>query len=199
MTIASIWQTLADRLDRLQEAGESVDFWLRDDDAVEPTAALHRLLDLTDRFSVPVTLAVIPAGTDERLSRCLAGRPLVDVAVHGWSHQNHAPPTEKRQELGGHRSRDMIASDLRTGWARLRALYPAAMVPLLVPPWNRIDPALVPGLHEIGWTGGRGKIRRVTCSGAAAHERPCGCDGLARQPRLPSSWRDSSRHRSPAG
>ncbi len=91
MTIASIWQTLADRLDRLQEAGESVDFWLRDDDAVEPTTALHRLLDLTDRFSVPVTLAVIPAGTDERLSRCLADRPLVDVAVHGWSHQNHAP------------------------------------------------------------------------------------------------------------
>ncbi|MDX0319654.1 polysaccharide deacetylase [Sinorhizobium meliloti] len=151
MTMASIWQTLANRLDRLQETGGSIDFWLRDDDAVEPTAALHRLLDLTDRFSVPVSLAVIPAHTDERLSRCLAGRPHVDVAVHGWSHQNHAPVTEKRQELGGHRSREMVAADLRAGWARLRSLYPTAMVPLLVPPWNRIDPGLVAGLHEIGF------------------------------------------------
>lgn len=151
MKMETVWQRCVDRLDSLHDAGECIDFWLRDDDAVEPTPALDRLLDLTDRFSVPVTLAVIPANTDERLSRVLAGRMHVDVAVHGWSHRNHAPATEKRQELGAHRPRETVAADLRAGWARLSALYPTALAPLLVPPWNRIDPGLVSELQDIGF------------------------------------------------
>ncbi|MDX0693150.1 polysaccharide deacetylase family protein (plasmid) [Sinorhizobium medicae] len=151
MKMGSAWQRCVDRLDALQDGGKCIDFWLRDDDAVEPSPALDRLLDLTGRFSVPVTLAVIPASTDERLSRSLSSRMHVDVAVHGWSHRNHAPAIEKRQELGAHRPRETVAADLRAGWARLSALYPAALAPLLVPPWNRIDPGLVSELQEIGF------------------------------------------------
>lgn len=152
MTGLSVWQPLIDRLDHLQDAGQGVDFWLRDDDAVEPTAALHRLLDLTDRFSVPATLAVIPAHTDERLARCIAGRRDISIAVHGWSHQNHASAGEKRQELGAHRPGGAVVSELRSGYARLRALYPTAFVPLLVPPWNRIDAGVTAELANIGFT-----------------------------------------------
>ncbi|QFI70271.1 polysaccharide deacetylase family protein [Sinorhizobium alkalisoli] len=151
MTGHSAWQALIDRLDHLQDAGQSVDFWLRDDDAVEPTAALHRLLDLTERFSVPATLAVIPAYTDERLARCVAGRRGISVAVHGWSHENHASAGEKRQELGAHRPSGAIVGELSTGYARLRMLFPAAFVPLLVPPWNRIDAGVVAELSNIGF------------------------------------------------
>jgi peptidoglycan/xylan/chitin deacetylase (PgdA/CDA1 family) len=151
MTGLSIWQPLLDRLDHLQDAGQGVDFWLRDDDAVEPTAALHRLLDVTDRFSVPATLAVIPAHTDERLARCIAGRRDINVAVHGWSHQNHAMAGEKRQELGAHRPSGTVAEELRTGYALLRALHPTAFVPLLVPPWNRIDAGVIAELADIGF------------------------------------------------
>jgi hypothetical protein len=151
MSTGAIWQTLGDRLDQMQEAGQSADFWLRDDDAIEPTAALHRLLDLTDRFSVPLTLAVIPAHTDERLERCLAGHRDVSIAVHGWSHDNHAPAGEKRQELGGHRPGGTVTEELRTGYGRLKALFPASFVPLLVPPWNRIDSEVVAGLGTIGF------------------------------------------------
>lgn len=147
----SLWQPLIDRLDQLQDAGQGVDFWLRDDDAVEPTAALHRLLDLTERFSVPATLAVIPAHTDERLARCIAGRRHISVAVHGWSHENHAAADEKRQELGAHRPHGAVAAELRSGYARLRTLHSTAFVPLLVPPWNRIDPGVIAELAEIGF------------------------------------------------
>ncbi|WP_037435427.1 polysaccharide deacetylase family protein [Sinorhizobium fredii] len=151
MNTGAIWQALIDRLDQMQEAGQSADFWLRDDDAVEPTAALHRLLELTDRYSVPLTLAVIPAHTDERLERCLAGRRDIGVAVHGWAHANHAPQGEKRQELGGHRPGGTVSEELRSGYARLKALFPGSFVPLLVPPWNRIDTEVVTELGAIGF------------------------------------------------
>ncbi|WP_042775272.1 polysaccharide deacetylase family protein [Sinorhizobium fredii] len=151
MNTGAIWQVLIDRLDQMQEAGQSADFWLRDDDAIEPTAALHRLLELTDRYSVPLTLAVIPAHTDERLERCLAGHRDISIAVHGWSHENHAPDGEKRQELGGHRPGGTVSEELRSGYARLKALFPGSFVPLLVPPWNRIDAEVVAGLGTIGF------------------------------------------------
>ncbi|MDK1374209.1 MULTISPECIES: polysaccharide deacetylase family protein [unclassified Sinorhizobium] len=152
MMDTSIWQPMVDRLDRLRAAGRRADFWLRDDDAVAPTAALDRLVDLADRFSVPITLAVIPAHTSGELSHYLASRDDISIAVHGWTHQNHAPPAEKRQELGGHRPREAVLDELDKGYSRLSALHPSSFVPLLVPPWNRIDLALLAGLPDIGFT-----------------------------------------------
>nr|WP_255647728.1 polysaccharide deacetylase family protein [Ensifer sp. IC4062] len=148
----SIWQPIIDRLDLLQAAGRRVDFWLRDDDAVEPTAALDRLVDLAGGFSVPITLAVIPAYTSGELSRYLASRDDISVAVHGWTHRNHAPAAEKRQELGAHRPRELVLDELERGHSHLKALHPSSFVPLLVPPWNRIDPDLLDGLPDIGFT-----------------------------------------------
>ncbi|WEX91310.1 polysaccharide deacetylase family protein [Sinorhizobium garamanticum] len=152
MMETSIWQPMVDRLDRLRAAGRRVDFWLRDDDAVEPTAALDRLVDLAGRFSVPITLAVIPAHTSGELSRYLAHRDDISVAVHGWTHRNHAPPAEKRQELGGHRPREVVLDELKRGHSHLKALHSSSYVPLLVPPWNRIDPGFLDGLPDIGFT-----------------------------------------------
>ncbi|MDK1385994.1 polysaccharide deacetylase family protein [Sinorhizobium sp. 8-89] len=151
MTETSVWQPVIDRLDRLRAAGQRVDFWLRDDDAVEPTPALDRLVELTERFSVPATLAVIPAHTNGELSRYLACRDNISIAVHGWEHRNHASPAEKRQELGGHRPREIVLDELSKGCSRLRALHPSSFVPLLVPPWNRINANLLGGLPEIGF------------------------------------------------
>ncbi|TGT79958.1 polysaccharide deacetylase, partial [Mesorhizobium sp. M8A.F.Ca.ET.161.01.1.1] len=100
MTSDQVWQPLVEELARWQRAGRKADFWLRDDDAVDPTPALDRLLDLTDEFAVPVTLAVIPALTDEKLVAQLDGAPHATVAIHGWAHRNHAPGDQKKQELG---------------------------------------------------------------------------------------------------
>ena len=98
------WQPFRAELDRWQRSGRTIAFWLRDDDAVQPTAALDRLLDLAGRHSIPTTLAVIPAYAREQLAARLATEPHVSVAVHGWAHDNHAPEGEKKQELGPHRS-----------------------------------------------------------------------------------------------
>ncbi|KSV78803.1 MULTISPECIES: polysaccharide deacetylase family protein [unclassified Ensifer] len=145
------WQQLAVALDRVAASGRQVDFWLRDDDAAEPTAALDRLLSLVDKHLVPVVIAVPPALTGEALARRLDGHAGVSVAVHGWAHRNHAPPEEKKQELGAHRPRSTVLDELTEGCARLQALFPRSFVPMLVPPWNRIDGALLDDLPGVGF------------------------------------------------
>ncbi len=130
-----------------------VQFWLRDDDAVEPSKALDRLLKLTERYAVPVTLAVIPALTGDALGLRLASASSAAVAVHGWSHQNYAPATEKKQEFGLHRPVSEVVAELARGYSELKQRHTRQFVPLLVPPWNRIDDAIVQELPSIGFKG----------------------------------------------
>jgi hypothetical protein len=46
-----------------------------------------------------------------------------------------------------------VLGELAEGVRRLGALFGGQFVPVLVPPWNRIDKALLPRLAEIGVTG----------------------------------------------
>lgn len=151
MSMTEAFAPLMRELDRWQAAGRVADFWLRDDDATEPTPALDRLLALSAEHGAPVTLAVIPEPTGEVLVQRLASAPLAEVAVHGWAHVNHAPPSEKKQELGGHRPASIVLGQLRQGFGKLHVLHGARFVPLLVPPWNRIDRALIPELSGLGF------------------------------------------------
>lgn len=147
------WATLVRELERRDRLGLRAAFWLRDDDAIAPSTALKRLTGMTERFQVPLALAIIPAATGPDLRDDLADLPLVSPVVHGWSHSNHAGPDQKKQELGDHRPIAEVRSDLRRGLARLRGLYGDRLLPMLVPPWNRITPALLPELRDIGFTG----------------------------------------------
>lgn len=149
--VTDIWEPLNRELDRWYEAGKVADFWLRDDDAVAPTPALTQLLDLSARHSVPVALAVIPETTGQPLAEYLGNRPLVTVAVHGWSHSNFAGDGEKKQELGPHRPIEVVTAELTAGLTRLEALHAGRFVPVLVPPWNRIAPSLVDILSGLGY------------------------------------------------
>ncbi|CAN7697567.1 polysaccharide deacetylase family protein [Phyllobacterium sp. LjRoot231] len=151
MTDNAVWQPLQEELARWINANRNARFWLRDDDAVKPTAALERLLALGSEHAVPLTLAVIPAHAEAQLARRLAHEDSVTVAVHGWSHENHAPKNEKKQELGPHRALNVVTAQLSDGCKLLEELFPKRFVPVLVPPWNRMDPLLPPELRELGF------------------------------------------------
>lgn len=153
MTSETLWQPLQDELALWRQAGLTASLWLRDDDAVEPTPALDRLIGLTRAFAVPVALAIIPARTGPALARRLGAEKHIYPVVHGWSHSNHAPAPEKKQELGDHRPRQAVLEDLASGLARLGELHGDSLTPMLVPPWNRIDPALLDDLPALGFTG----------------------------------------------
>ncbi len=149
----TLWQPLRDELARWRDADRAVSLWLRDDDAIEPTPALDRLADLACGHDVPVALAIIPARTAPALANRLAAEKIIHPVVHGWSHANHASPPEKKQELGLHRPRDAVLSELARGLARLREFHGDRLTPMLVPPWNRIDPSLLDDLPALGFTG----------------------------------------------
>lgn len=151
-------------LDVRAELGRPVQLWWRDDDAVAPTVSLDRLLDLSRTYSVPITLAVIPEPTGAALADRLAGLVGISVAVHGWSHRNHAPAGEKKQELGAHRPVDIVLEELGHGFDKLHGLHGDRFVPVLVPPWNRMAGCNVPGLPALGF-------QAISLFGAAAPSR----------------------------
>ena len=144
-------EKLVAALDECGRRGISADLWLRDDDAVEPTPALDTLLDLCGGFSAPVTLAVIPEMTTDKPARHLDVSDIAQVAVHGWSHTNYAGEKEKKQELGSHRDPAVVLDELQSGLDKLHDLHGGRLVPMLVPPWNRIDAGTVEALAGLGY------------------------------------------------
>jgi peptidoglycan/xylan/chitin deacetylase (PgdA/CDA1 family) len=168
--MATSWADLDRELAAWDEAGRTATFWWRDDDATAPTPALDRLLRLAEAAAVPVALAVIPAGAEPALAAALRERPGATVLQHGYTHRNHAPPDVKKAELGPHRPRSDIAAELVRGRDRLRALFGARFRPVLVPPWNRIDPELAGTLPRLGF------VALSTYGGSA---KPFAASGMA--------------------
>jgi hypothetical protein len=147
------WQALDDEVARWRDAGREVQLWWRDDDAADATAELDRLISLQAETAVPLALAVVPARATPTLAERLAAAPAIDVLQHGYAHANHALPPDKKCELGPHRPAMLVLGELGTGRMALERLFATRALPVLVPPWNRIAPALVPALPEIGFTG----------------------------------------------
>jgi hypothetical protein len=143
------WPDLAEELDRWQEAGSAATLWWRDDDAVEPNAGLDRLLSLAG--NIPVALAVIPCFAQPRLACWLARlqQPRVLVLQHGWRHANHAG-SDKKNEFCAGRPPQQVAVELAQGRSRLSELFGALALPVLVPPWNRLDECFLPVLADCG-------------------------------------------------
>lgn len=149
----SSWQALADEAARWRDAGRSAELWWRDDDASDVGPSLDRLVDLVRDSQMPLALAVVPAQATAALAARVANEPGIDVLQHGYAHANHAVAPEKNVELGVQRPAMMTLGELATGWMALERLFGARALAVMVPPWNRIAPVLVPTLPEIGYRG----------------------------------------------
>ena len=143
------WTPLDAELERWNSAGLTLPIWWRDDDAVAATPALARLDELAERLDLTVHIAVVPKHADDGLADVLAGH-LVPV-VHGWSHQNHSPEGQKKTEFGAHRSQTELCRDAAAGLEKLKTLFGSDVAPMFVPPWNRIDPDILPALPTLGY------------------------------------------------
>jgi len=147
------WQALAEEAARWRDAGRVAELWWRDDDAADAGPAADRLIALHRQAGVPLAIAVVPAQATQALADRLAGESGIDILQHGYAHVNHAPADEKKIELGPHRPAMMVLGELGAGWLALERLFAGRGLPVLVPPWNRIVPGLVPALPEIGFRG----------------------------------------------
>ncbi len=173
ITEAAPWQPLIIELDLWAAEGKSATFWWRDDDAIAPTLALDSMLDLVERYTIPLGLAVIPARLTSELAPHLRSAALVDVLQHGYRHHNHSIPGERAAEFGPQRPLDQRLREIADGQNIMQQFHSAA--PIFVPPWNRYDPDLAVGLKDIG-------INVVSAFGAARQlpdgivECNCHCD-----------------------
>jgi hypothetical protein len=150
------WADLERELDAWARAGQDATFWWRDDDAVTTTPALRHLLDLAATAAgrpVPLALAVIPAQADGALAEALRAADRVVALQHGYAHTNHAVAGGKKAEFGIGRDSAVALHELQKGGQRLRELFGRHALPVFVPPWNRIDPALAGRLAELGIRG----------------------------------------------
>jgi hypothetical protein len=147
------WAAIDEELARWRDAGRTPTLWWRDDDAIDATPALDRLLSLQRTHGMPLALAIVPAGATPALAARLAQVPGIDLLQHGYAHSNHAPAGEKKAELGPERPAMVVLGELGTGWLALERLFGPVVLPVLVPPWNRIAPGLVHALPEIGFRG----------------------------------------------
>ena len=163
-------ETLCRELDEWHRAKRAATLWWRDDDAQSPSAELDRLLDLSQRHGAPLALAVIPRGMDGALASRLESES-VAVLQHGFSHCNHAPPDEKKAELGDHRPAAVIHDELATGFAMLKEAFAAQFLPVLTPPWNRIAATLPAGLAQSGFVG-------LSTFGPRAARQPAAAAGI---------------------
>lgn len=151
------WLTILYReLDEWNFDGVNATFWWRDDDAQAMSDELERMLEIAQTHDAPLGLAVIPCGMDDTLAariKAMSAMAPVTILQHGFSHENHAPPDEKKMELGAHRPIAVIHQQLATGFAALRDTFGEQFIPVLVPPWNRIATSLLDSLAQIGFIG----------------------------------------------
>lgn len=154
------WGLLSEELDRWHAARKTATFWWRDDDAVDVTPQLERLVAVAG--SVPLSLAVIPSRATTALADRLRGNPAIAVFQHGWAHVSHRGDHDEFPET---RPVEDVAAELRRGRERLTALFGAQALAVFVPPWHAFDDAFLPllpehGLHGISRKGPR-PARRI--------------------------------------
>jgi len=141
---------LGPELSRWKASGKAPVFWWRDDDARRPGPALSRLLHLSRRFSAPLTIAAVPDGDMTALVEACAATPDIDLAIHGFRHENRAPAGQPSGEVNDQDSPEAIAAEVETAIA---VFARAGLKPdLFVPPWNNAHTTLDAALVRHGLT-----------------------------------------------
>ena len=147
-----VWDAARSELDCWVDAGLTAKFWVRDDDAFETSQSLDRLHDLATKHRVRIGLAVIPGKILPNLSSFLRTNTQQFYPMcHGWMHVNHNR-RNKPGEFGPDRPISKMIMDAQSAldlfserFGEVRAIF--------VPPFNRVTPAMVKALPEIGFFG----------------------------------------------
>ena len=145
-------------LQRWKASGHAPVFWWRDDDAREATPALDRLLGLARRFQAPITIAAVPDGDIKGLAEACRDVQGAELAIHGFRHENRAPPGRPSGEVNDMDRLADVMSELGTA---LEVFRRAGLRPsLFVPPWNNAHPTLKKAIDLWGLSlSGYGEMR----------------------------------------
>jgi len=139
----------------LDDTPRPVDFFFRDDDAGWDDERLFAMLEVVERHSLPLDLAVIPEALTPSLGRALLKRSdawegRLGLHQHGLAHRSHEPEGRKC-EFGPSRRREAQRRDLVEGQRVLDERLPGRTQPVFTPPWNRCTRVTAEVLAELGF------------------------------------------------
>ena len=126
-----------------------MNLWWRDDDAGVDDPGLDRVLAIAADRRVPVALAVIPALLRPETRDKIQAASSATVVQHGYDHHDFGTSDGKKCELvdrGGHPDERLVQ-----GRAILAEAFGARFRPVMVPPWNRIEPQIRARLPALGY------------------------------------------------
>lgn len=139
-------------LDLWAARGWKANFWVRDDDAIEVSDSIILLRDIAAQYAVKIGLAVIPGQAVPELASFLeANARHFYPMCHGWQHINHNT-RRKPAEFGAERPHNKLVRDAELALGAFSASY-RHVKPIFVPPFNRITPALIRALPDLGFFG----------------------------------------------
>lgn len=146
----NFWKPIDKELNRWARDGLKLPVWWRDDDAIEDTKQLHRLLELSADQSVPLALACVPMNLKPNLLRLLHGKQDISVILHGWSHENNSGTGRSPSEFPDAASSSQDIEKIRQGVKILSNAFSNQFVPVMAPPWHQMNNELIQRLPEAG-------------------------------------------------
>jgi hypothetical protein len=144
---------LREELGLWQAEGRICTLWWRDDDLVVVSPELHRMRQVSEKFFVPVLVAVIPSLMDKELANATKGMHTFVFCQHGFAHENHAPVGLPNSEFPQGWAVELIEQDLASGRSMLVEQFGERFFPIFVPPWNAFREDKIDILHVLGYLG----------------------------------------------
>ena len=132
---------------------KSVRIWWRDDDIVEDTKELRRLLDFSEKYNVPACRSVIPKHVSKEAINKIKSIDAISILQHGYAHTNYAKFGDPLNEFGTDRDLEIQIKEIRQGYIKLKDAFNDQFLPIFVPPWNHISSNTIKRLEEVGFIG----------------------------------------------
>ena len=136
------------RLIEMQEKNQTLKVWWRDDDCIEPTKELDKLIKISKENQAPISLAVIPKFCVKELKEVLAPHSQIEVLQHGIAHLNQASSGQKKCEFPDTLVPEKTSQDIMQGKLKLSTLFAEQFTPIFVPPWNRYSTKHLNLIHK---------------------------------------------------
>ncbi len=173
----------------LEERHETIKIFFRNDDAGIENMRLFKLLDVFEKFSLPLDMAVIPKEVSPAFAGELSNRlnlksNLFSIHQHGFAHISHE--TEGRKcEFGKARNKARHFFDIAAGRIILAEFFDALPQPIFTPPWNRCTVETGESLCELGFKVLSREAGAEPLGVAGLEELPVSIDWFAKRKGIP--------------
>jgi len=136
-----------------KQNGYHIQAWWRDDDVIDDTEELKKLISFSCLNKIPVNLAVIPQKLSNEAVILIKQYAHLSVIQHGYSHTNYANVGDPLNEFGLLRSLEIQLKEIRIGFEKLITAFGNQFVPVFVPPWGHIAESVIEQVSTIGIKG----------------------------------------------